>query len=266
MTVNLISVVSIFITFTVIIASDGTNANSTCHYMCAKCSESEFDIDGNPYCLKCNEKQGYIGVAGTCINKEDFPSKKIIDSCQSYSANVAFCAVCMGKDQIKIASSCEGSGTVKLQTKWIVIICVINGILLVGLIIMIIVLERRRRKQLALKEQDRNDNENSKVDNLNQIVQDNNIKSGDLPLPPEQVLEEEHRHKEDEFHACDKCDCSKNGSNEKAEIRANCNCGALRLNHANSFDNNNNLNSVKGKKILSVDQQQCKECISKCEK
>ena len=112
MTVNLISVVSIFITFTVIIASDGTNANSTCHYMCAKCSESEFDIDGNPYCLKCNEKQGYIGVAGTCINKEDFPSKKIIDSCQSYSANVAFCAVCMGKDQIKIASSCEGSGTI----------------------------------------------------------------------------------------------------------------------------------------------------------
>ena len=89
MTVNLISV--IFILFTIIVSSN-QNENCNSHAMCLECSENEIDINGNAYCLKCDEKKGYIGIAGTCIPKEDFPSKKIIENCQSYFFK--YCLLC----------------------------------------------------------------------------------------------------------------------------------------------------------------------------
>lgn len=256
MIVNLISVIPFFILFTLIVTSN-QNENGHSQYICLEYSESEFDINGNSYCLKCDENKGYIGIAGTCIPKDDFPSKKIIDNCQSYSLNVAYCAVCNGNNRIKITKSCENKDKLPM---WIFFICVFTGILIIGSIIMVIVVVKQRRKKSKLKEKDNNDNENMKNNNIQNITKHNNIQSDNLPLPREQVLEEERLKNEDEFHFSDKYHCSKNGCNGKAVIKSDCNCGCLCLEHAISFYNSNNLNSFNRKKSLNIIKQQCKEC------
>lgn len=267
MIVNLISV--IFILFTVI-ASSNQNENCNSNAMCLECSENEIDINGNAYCLKCDEKQGYIGIAGTCIPKEDFPSKKTIENCQSYFSNIAYCAVCDGNNHIEITKLCVGGSKDKYPTKWIILICVLSGIFLIGfIVVMVILIKKKRKKQYIINEKENHDNEIIKNNEKQNINEHNNIQSDNLPLPQDQVSENEI------LHVSDKYNCSKNGCNGKAVIKSDCNCGYLCLEHANSFYNSNNLDSLNGKRSLNIKKQQCKKCnigfiteikkISKCE-
>ena len=165
--------------------------------ICEQCSETDLSINGEVYCLKCNEQNGYIGIAGICTKKEIIPEKRLIKNCQSYSPNIEFCAVCNGSNKIKFTKSCDQSDTNKLDTKWKIIILALGGDIIIGLIVMVVLLikyrERKPKKEV---------NNNPKNENTKNINNYNNNSNDSLSLP--QQLQKEKLPKENEFYSCDK--------------------------------------------------------------
>ena len=226
--------ISLFIVLILKIALSQVHFNCDSQQICEKCSETDLSINGEVYCLKCNEQNGYIGIAGICTKKELIPVKRLINNCQSYSPTIEFCAVCKGSNKIQLTKSCDTSN--KLDGKWKIIIFVSGGCLLIGLIVMIILLIKYRKRKSTKKVNNNTNNKNKKE------------------VPPLQ--------NEDEFYSCEKYFCLKSGCNEQAVMKSNCKCGYLCLKHANLFYNNNNLNSDKRKTNLKINNQKCNECIS----
>ena len=225
--------------------------------ICEKCLENEYSVNGDHYCAKCNDKKGYIGVAGTCIKKENFPKELLIPNCLSYSPNLNYCAVCEAKDSkfdVTETSKCDNIKK-KLAKKWIILICVVGGCLIIGLILAIVLVKKCGNLNKQKSEQER-------------IIPPPEPE----PVPQPQLLPQLQPQlqsqlqpivdKDTVFYVCEKYHCSKNGCNEKAVIKSDCNCGYLCFNHASSFYSNNNLSKVKERKILRINEQKCNECDS----
>lgn len=207
--------------------------------ICEKCLDNEYSVNGDLYCAKCNDKKGYIGVAGTCIKKENFPKEMLIPNCFSYSPNLEYCAVCDDKDSkfyITESIKCD-SLKMKLTTKWIVLICVLGGSFIIGLILIIVLIVKYGNPIQEKSEQE-------------EIIPPPEPEPQPQPIVEEDIV----------FYICQQYPCSKNGCDGKAVIKSNCNCGYLCLNHANSFYNNNNIQKLKKKKLIHINEYQCQEC------
>lgn len=235
--------ISLFIVLILKITLSQVHFSCDSQQICEKCSETDLSINGEVYCLKCNEQNGYIGIAGICTKKELIPVKRLINNCQSYSPTIEFCAVCKGSNKIQLTKSCDTSN--KLDRKWKMIILVSGGCLLIGLIVLIILLVKYRKRKSTKKV---NNNQNSEIIEYSNNNNKNN-KKGNLP-------------NENDFYSCEKYFCFKSGCNEHAVMKSNCKCGYLCLKHANLFYNNNNLNSNKRKTNLKINNQKCNECIT----
>ena len=244
--------ISLFIVLILKITLSQVHFTCDSQQICEKCSETDLSINGEVYCLKCNEQNGYIGIAGICTKKELIPVKRLINNCQSYSPTIEFCAVCKGSNKIHLTKLCDTSS--KLDRKWKIIVLVSGGCLLIGLIVMIILLVKYRKRKSTKKV---NNNPN------NEIIKYINTTTNKKEVPPlQQHLQKGNLQNEDEFYFCEKYFCFKSGCNEQAVMKSNCKCGYLCVKHANLFYNNNNLNSDKRKTNLKINNQKCNECLS----